>query len=92
MLYKNRGKKRFHAMSLIIRLTIFLDDLRAKTRGQDLIEYALLSGFVATTAAAVMPDIAALVYTTLRRARTVLRCAGGRTRSCDVIASWGDDE
>lgn len=79
-------------MSLIIRFTIFLDDLRSKTKGQDLIEYALLSAFVATAAAVVMPDIAMNVVMTLRRARTVLRCAGGRTRSCDVIASWGDDD
>lgn len=79
-------------MSLIIRCIIFLDDLRSKTKGQDLIEYALLCAFVVTAAAVVMPDIAASVVFTLRRARTVLRCAGGRTRSCDAIASWGDDE
>ena len=79
-------------MSLITRLTIFLDDLRERTRGQDLIEYALLSAFVATAAAAIVPEIATSVYTTMRRARTVLRCAGGRTRSCEFISSWGNDD
>lgn len=39
--------------NLILRLKIFTDQ-----RGQDLIEYALMAGFVAVAAGAVMPGVA----------------------------------
>lgn len=35
----------------------FLQRLRSDNRGQDLIEYALLAGFVAIAAGAIMPDV-----------------------------------
>lgn len=38
---------------LILRLTIWKDQ-----RGQDLIEYALMAGFVAVAAGAIMPGVA----------------------------------
>lgn len=39
--------------NLILRLKIWKD-----TRGQDLIEYALMAGFVAVAAGAIMPGVA----------------------------------
>ncbi len=44
--------------NLALRLQIWKD-----TRGQDLIEYALMAGFVAVAAGAVMPNLAARIST-----------------------------
>ncbi len=43
-------------MTLIWKLKIWNDD-----RGQDLIEYSLMAGFVAVTAGALMPGIASMI-------------------------------
>ena len=43
---------------MIHRLRIWKD-----TRGQDLIEYALMAGFVAVTAGATMPNVAGSIST-----------------------------
>ncbi len=43
---------------LIHRLRIWKD-----TRGQDLIEYALMAGFVAVAAGAIMPEVAGSIST-----------------------------
>jgi pilus assembly protein Flp/PilA len=42
------------------------------TRGQDLIEYALMAGFVAVAAGAIMPGIAAKIQTILSTVDTRL--------------------
>jgi Flp pilus assembly pilin Flp len=44
---------RFTYLNVIWRLQIWQDD-----HGQDLIEYALMAGFVAVAAGAVMPNVA----------------------------------
>jgi pilus assembly protein Flp/PilA len=48
-------------------LRIFKD-----TRGQDLIEYALMAGFVAVAAAALMPNIASSISTVFSQVGSVL--------------------
>ena len=46
-------------MTILIRkLSLWKD-----TRGQDLIEYALLAGFVAVAAGAIMPNVASSIST-----------------------------
>ena len=40
------------------RLYIFLSNLRRDERAQDMIEYALLAGFIAVAAGALLPGIA----------------------------------
>ena len=52
------------------RLRIFKD-----TRGQDLIEYALMAGFVAVSAAALMPNIASSISTVFSQVGSVLSAA-----------------
>ena len=42
--------------NLVLRLKIWKD-----TRGQDLIEYALMAGFVAVAAGAIMPNVASSI-------------------------------
>ena len=40
------------------RLHIFLSNLRRDERAQDMVEYALLAGFIAVAAGALLPGIA----------------------------------
>jgi pilus assembly protein Flp/PilA len=47
-----------HLISFVWKLRIWKD-----TRGQDLIEYALMAGFVAVAAGAVMPGVASSIQT-----------------------------
>jgi len=47
-------------MSGIIKIALKLRIL-TDTRGQDLIEYALMAGFVAVTAGAIMPGVASSI-------------------------------
>jgi pilus assembly protein Flp/PilA len=44
--------------NLVWKLRIWKD-----TKGQDLIEYALMAGFVAVAAGAIMPDVSASIST-----------------------------
>ena len=45
------------------------------TRGQDLIEYALMAGFVAVAAGAVMPGVASSISTIFSKVGSVLLLA-----------------
>jgi Flp pilus assembly pilin Flp len=56
--------------SFILRLRAFRD-----TRGQDLIEYALMAGFVAVAAGAVMPGVASSISTIFSQVGSVMATA-----------------
>ena len=56
--------------NLILKLRILKD-----TRGQDLIEYALMAGFVAVAAGAVMPNIADSISTIFSKVSSALTAA-----------------
>ena len=43
---------------MFLRARIWADSLRADRRAQDLIEYALMAGFVSVTCGALMPGVA----------------------------------
>lgn len=45
------------------------------TRGQDLIEYALMAGFVAVAAGAVMPGVASSISTIFSKVASVMSSA-----------------
>jgi pilus assembly protein Flp/PilA len=51
----------------LLRLRIFKD-----TRGQDLIEYALMAGFVAVAAGALMPNVASSISTVFSKVSSVM--------------------
>jgi len=51
----------------LLRLRIFAD-----TRGQDLIEYALMAGFVAVAAGAIVPGVAASIKTIFGKVNNVM--------------------
>jgi len=56
--------------NLILKLQIWKD-----TRGQDLIEYALMAGFVAVAAGAIMPGVATSISTIFSKISSVMAAA-----------------
>jgi len=56
---------------MIKNLTLKIQALR-DTRGQDLIEYALMAGFVAVAAGAVMPGVASSISTIFSKVGSVM--------------------
>jgi len=48
------------------------------TRGQDLIEYALMAGFVAVAAGAIMPDVAVSISEIFSKVASVLSSANSQ--------------
>ena len=59
---------------LVYNLRIWKD-----TRGQDLIEYALMAGFVAVAAGAIMPSVASSISTVFSSIASVM--SGASTQS-----------
>lgn len=57
-------------MKLAIQMKIWKDN-----KGQDLIEYALLAGFVALAAGAIMPQIASSISVIFSKVNSVLSSA-----------------
>jgi pilus assembly protein Flp/PilA len=53
--------------NLILKLKIWKD-----TKGQDLIEYALMAGFVAVAAGAIMPGVATSISTIFSKISSVM--------------------
>lgn len=61
----------------MIRMYMILRNLVRDTRGQDLAEYALLLGFVATATGASFPNVAGSISTLFSRAQSLVVLAGG---------------
>ena len=57
---------------LILKLAIRARNLRQNVKGQDLIEYALMAGFVAVAAGALMPNIASSISTVFSKISSIL--------------------
>ena len=69
------GFSKIHAIrNLFYRLAICRD-----TRGQDLIEYALMAGFVAIAAGAIMPGIALSVSRIFSKVSSVMTVAASQS-------------
>ena len=60
-------------MSLIWKLRIWND-----TKGQDLIEYALMAGFVAVAAGAIMPGVATSISTIFSKVSSAMSSAAAQ--------------
>ncbi len=58
--------------NLVLKLKVWKD-----THGQDLIEYALMAGFVAVAAGAIMPGVADSISTIFSKVGSVLTNAKG---------------
>ena len=57
-------------MNLVWKMRIWKD-----TRGQDLIEYALMAGFVAVAAGAIMPNVATSISQIFSKVASVMTAA-----------------
>lgn len=53
--------------------------LAGQTQGQDLIEYALMAGFVAVAAGAIMPNVASSISTIFSQISSVLSSASSQS-------------
>jgi pilus assembly protein Flp/PilA len=60
--------------NLVLKLKVWKD-----TRGQDLIEYALMAGFVAVAAGAVMPGVATSISTIFSKISSVMSVAASQS-------------
>ncbi len=56
--------------NLVLQLRVWKD-----TKGQDLIEYALMAGFVAVAAGAIMPDVATSISQIFSKVASVMGAA-----------------
>lgn len=59
----------------ILKLRIWMDQLLSDLRGQDLIEYALMAGFVAVAAGAIMPGVASSISKIFSKVSSVMSAA-----------------
>jgi pilus assembly protein Flp/PilA len=79
LLYQQQGpvatarKRREKMKNLVLRLKIWKD-----TKGQDLIEYALMAGFVAVAAGAIMPGVATSISTIFSKIASVMTAASNQ--------------
>ena len=65
-------------MTQIVNLVLKLNLLK-DTRGQDLIEYALMAGFVAVAAGAAMPSVANSISTIFSEISSVMAVAASQS-------------
>jgi pilus assembly protein Flp/PilA len=65
-------------MSAVQALTFFVKAWRDQ-RGQDLIEYALMAGFVAVAAGAIMPSVASSISTIFSQISSVMTAAASQS-------------
>ena len=63
------------SLAMITNIIVKLRSL-TDTHGQDLIEYALMAGFVAVAAGALMPSVALSISTIFSKVISVLTAAG----------------
>jgi Flp pilus assembly pilin Flp len=61
-----------HFNERLIKVGTRIRDLRNNVKGQDLIEYALMAGFVAVAAGALMPNIASSISTVFSKISSVM--------------------
>ena len=59
--------------NLVLKLRVWKD-----TRGQDLIEYALMAGFVAVAAGAIMPGVATSITTIFSKISSTMSAAASQ--------------
>ena len=69
------GERKTYMNNFVLKLKIWHDNLRKDQRGQDLIEYALMAGFVAVAAGAIMPGVATSISTIFSKVASVMTAA-----------------
>jgi pilus assembly protein Flp/PilA len=66
----NTGRKK-----IMLKLQMFLANLIRDRKGQDMVEYALLAGFIAVAAGALLPGISTSISTIFSRMASVVSAA-----------------
>ena len=66
-------------MTMIALIQQGLVKLKSDLRGQDLIEYALMAGFVAVAAGAIMPSVASSISTIFSSVASVMTVAASQS-------------
>jgi Flp pilus assembly pilin Flp len=61
--------------AIAVKLIRAASGLRKNNSGQDLIEYALMAGFVAVAAGAIMPDISSSIGTIFSKVASIMTLA-----------------
>ena len=56
----------------LMKLAVKLQQIAKDTRGQDLIEYALMAGFVAVAAGAIMPGVASSINIVFSKVNSIM--------------------
>jgi len=59
-------------MTQLLKIAIKLKDILNDKRGQDLIEYALMAGFVAVAAGAIMPGVSESISTVFSKVNSLM--------------------
>ncbi len=59
-------------MKRLVKLAVRLQMIVKDTRGQDLIEYALMAGFVAVAAGAIMPGVASSINIVFSKVNSIM--------------------
>jgi len=67
---RTNGERVHNMTNFILKLKIWKDQ-----NGQDLIEYALMAGFVAVSAGAIMPSVATSISTIFSKVASVMAAA-----------------
>jgi Flp pilus assembly pilin Flp len=62
-------------MKRLTKLVVTLQQLAKDTKGQDLIEYALMAGFVAVAAGAIMPAVASSINVIFSKVNSIMLLA-----------------
>jgi pilus assembly protein Flp/PilA len=66
-------------MQALTLISLYLKQSWKDKRGQDLIEYALMAGFVAVAAGAIMPNIASSISTIFSEIASVMTGAASQS-------------
>jgi pilus assembly protein Flp/PilA len=59
-------------MKRLTKLVVTLQQMVKDTKGQDLIEYALMAGFVAVAAGAIMPGVASSINVVFSKVNSIM--------------------
>jgi Flp pilus assembly pilin Flp len=65
-------------MQVLTLVSLYLKQSWKDKRGQDLIEYALMAGFVAVAAGAIMPNVASSISTIFSEVASVMTGAASQ--------------
>ena len=63
--------------NLLLKLQVMGRNFKQDVNGQDLIEYALMAGFVAVSAGALMPTVSTSISTVFSKIGSVMTLAAG---------------